>query len=115
MKNTPSALRSLEREYQRLRQSLAQIGYISQGSVLDRSTLKPPRSGYQWTRKVAQKTITVSLSPEQFQSLSQAIENERKLWKIIGEMEKISRQILFGSLPDTRRRKRLGKRVLGLN
>ena len=61
MKNTPAALRSLEREYQRLRQSLAQIGYISQGSVLDRSTLKPRRSGYQWTRKVAGKTITVSL------------------------------------------------------
>jgi hypothetical protein len=82
---------------------------------LDRSTLKPSRSGYQWTRKVAQKTITVSLSSEQFQSLRQAIENERKLWKTIREMEKISRQILFGSLPDTRRRKRLGKRVLGFN
>jgi hypothetical protein len=29
-------------------------------------------------------------------------------------MEKVSRQILFGILPDTRRRKRLGKKVLGL-
>ena len=114
MKNTPSALRSLEREYQRLRQSLAQIGYISQGSVLDRSTLKPRRSGYQWTRKVARKTITVSLSPEQFQSLKRAVDNERKLWKTIQKMEKVSRQILFGVLPDTRRRKRLGKKVLGV-
>src|ERR1043166_1831852 len=114
MKNTPSPFLSLEREYKRLRQSLAHLGYISQGSVLDRSTLKPPRSGYQWTRKVAAKTITVSLSAEQFQSLKRAVENERKLWKTVQRMEKISRQILFGALPDTRRRKRLSKKVLGL-
>ena len=114
MKSTPSALRSLEREYQRLRQSLAHIGYISQGSVLDRSTLKARRSGYQWTRKAAGKTITVSLSPEQIQSLKRAVDNERKLWKTIQQMEKVSRQILFASLPDTRRRKRLAKKVLGL-
>ncbi len=113
MKTTPSTLRALERHYGRLRKSLAQIGYISQGSVVDRSTLKSPRHGYQWTRKVAQKTITLSLSAEQFEALSQAIENERKLWKLIREMEKVSRQILFGNLPDTRRRKRLGKKVLG--
>ena len=110
---TPSTLSALERHYERLRKSLAQIGYISQGSVLDRSTLKPPRHGYQWTRKVAQKTITVSLSAEQFEALSQAVENERKLWKTISEMEKVSRRILFGKLPDTHRRKRLGKKVLG--
>ena len=113
MKTTPSTLSPLECHYEQLRKSLAQIGYISQGSVVDRSTLKSPRHGYQWTRKVAQKTITVSLSAEQFEGLSQAIENERKLWKIIREMEKVSRQILFGNLPDTRRRKRLGKKVLG--
>jgi hypothetical protein len=114
MKKTASPPSSLERHYDRLRQSLAQIGYISQGSVLDRSTLRPPRRGYQWTRKVARKTITVALSSEQFHWLEQAVDNERKLWKTIQEMEKISRQILFGTLPDTRRRKRLGKKVLGL-
>jgi hypothetical protein len=114
MQRTVSSLRAWERRYARLRQSLTQIGYISQGSVLDRSSLKSGRTGYQWTRKVAQKTITVSLSPEQFQSLKQAIENERKLWKIIQEMERLSRQILFASVPDPRRRKPLGKKVLGL-
>ncbi len=114
MKKTAFPPGSLERQYDRLRQRLAQIGYISQGSVLDRSTLRPPRCGYQWTRKVARKTITVALSPEQFHSLKRAVENERKLWKTIQEMEKISRQILFGTLPDPRRRKCLGKKVLGL-
>lgn len=114
MKKTASLPSSLERHYDRLRQSLAQIGYISQGSVLDRSTLRPPRRGYQWTRKVAGRTITVALSAAQFHWLKQAVDNERKLWKTIQEMEKISRQILFETLPDTRRRKRLGKKVLGL-
>lgn len=110
----PTPLASLERHYERLRQNLARIGYISQGSVLDRSTLKHPRSGYQWTRKVARKTLTVALSPEQFHSLRDAIENRRDLQKTIAKMEKLSRQILFETLPDTRRRKSLPRKVLGL-
>ncbi|HTV63142.1 MAG TPA: DUF6788 family protein [Verrucomicrobiae bacterium] len=105
-------LDSLRREYKRLSSSLGSIGYISQGSVLDRSTLHPPRSGYQWTRKVAQKTITVALSPEQFHGLSKAIENRRKLAKTLIKMEKISRRILFDSLADTHRRKQLDNNVL---
>ena len=112
MKTKPAPLESLKREYQRLSGSLAALGYISQGSVLDRSTLHPPRSGYQWTRKVARKTITVALSPQQFQSLRKAIENRRTLAKTLGRMETLSRRILFGSLPDTRRRKPLRKNVL---
>ncbi len=106
--------RDLQRQYQRLCSSLASTGYISQGSVLDRSNLRPPRSGYQWTRKVARKTITVALGPEQFHSLRQAIDNRRHLQKTINEMERLSRRILFGTLPDTRRRKSLPKKVLGL-
>ena len=106
-------LQTLEREYRRLSRRLAGIGYISQGSVLDRSTLRPPRSGYQWTRKLAQKTVTVALSPEQFEHLRKAIENRRALAKTLAQMEKLSRQILFSTLPDTRRRKPLPKKVLG--
>ena len=105
---------SVPRRYQRLRQRLTRLGFISQGSVLDRSTLTPPRSGYQWTRKVGQKTITVALSRAQYDALKEAVENQRKLKKIVGEMERVSRQILFETLPDTRRRKPLSKRVLGL-
>ena len=114
MKKKSNPTDSPQRQYQRLCSSLTSIGYISQGSVLDRSTLCPPRSGYQWTRKVARKTITVALSPEQFHSLRGAIQNRRKLQKIIAQMEKLSRQILFKTLPDTRRRKSLPKNVLGL-
>lgn len=112
-KRKTSSLRSLQGEYRRLSSSLARIGYISQGSVLDRSTLRPPRSGYQWTRKLAQKTTTVALSPQQFQQLRNAIQNRRKLAKTLTQMEKLSRQILFSTLPDTSRRKPLAKKVLG--
>jgi hypothetical protein len=112
-KSKTSPIQSLERAYRRLSSSLAGIGYISQGSVLDRSTLRPPRSGYQWTRKLAQKTITVALSPEQFQHLRKAIANRRTLTKTLAQMETISRQILFSALPDTRRRKALRKKALG--
>jgi hypothetical protein len=114
MKKKSAPADARQPQYQRLCASLANTGYISQGSVLDRSTLRPPRSGYQWTRKVARKTITVALSQEQFLALRQAIDNRRKLQKIIGTMEKLSRQILFETLPDTRHRKSLPKKVLGL-
>ena len=114
MKTTPSE-NDLVRQYEALRQRLARIGYITQGSVLDRSRLTPPRSGYQWTRNVGRKTVTVSLSQAQYEALNEAVKNERTLWKIVGEMERLSRRILFGTLPDTRRRKRLTKKVLGLN
>ena len=114
MKKKLAPEHSLQRQYQRLCSSLASTGYISQGSVLDRSALRTPRSGYQWTRKVARKTITVALSPEQFQSLRQAIQNRRNLQKTIAKMEKLSCQILFGTLPDTHRRKPLPKAVLGV-
>lgn len=114
MKNSSPSLAALEKEYDRLRKSLAQTGYISQGSVQARSVATSGRSGYQWTRKVAQKTVSVALSEQQFAAMKQAILNERQLWNTIRQMEKISRQILFASLPDTRRRKRLAKKVLGL-
>lgn len=114
MKTKAPATDSLQRQYQRLCSSLASTGYISQGSVLDRSTLRPPRSGFQWTRKVARKTVTVALSPEQFHCLRKAVENRRTLQKTISKMEKLTRQILFGSLPDTRRRKPLPKKALGV-
>ena len=115
MKDAPDSLAALKTQYHQLRQSLARTGYISQGSVLQRSVAASGRSGYQWTRKVALKTVSVALSQPQFEAMKEAVTNERKLWKIIQEMERVSRRIIFLSAPDTRRRKRLSKKVLGLN
>jgi hypothetical protein len=104
----------LQKDYQRLRRSLAEIGYISQGSVVDRSKLRPPRSGYQWTRKVKGKTITVALTQSEFEALAQAIANERKLNETIRQMEQISRRILFTNRSQPGQRKPLRQKVLGL-
>ena len=111
---TPDALAAWKAQYHRLRRSLARIGYISQGSVLQRSVAAAGRSGYQWTRKVAQKTLSVSLSQSQFVAMRQAAANERKLWKTVQEMERVSHRIIFASTSDTRRRKPLSKKVLSL-
>ena len=115
MNDTPKALTAWKAEYRRLRQSLARTGYISQGSVQQRSVKASGRSGYQWTRKVSQKTVSVALSQAQFKAMQEAVVNERKLWEIVRQMERLSRQIIFASATDTQRRKRLSKKVLGLN
>lgn len=109
-----TSLPAWEQEYKRLQQQLARIGYISQGSVVDRSRLKQPRSGFQWTRKLSQKTVTVALSQDQFNALSRAIRNRRALAKTIRRMEQLSRKIIFATAPDTNHRKPLPPKVLGL-
>jgi hypothetical protein len=114
MKNFPKASSNLTKRYASLRQSLARIGYISDGSVLDRATLRPPRTGYQWTRKMGQKTVTVALSAEQFEGMKKAIQNRRHLRKTLHAMETLSRQIVFATTPDTRRFKPLKSRDLRL-
>jgi len=102
-----------ETTYAQLRKQLAQTGWISEGYVQDRG---PGAGGpcYQWTRKVKGKTVSVALSQEQYHWLKEAIANWRTLQKILKEMQQLSRQILFETLPNPNRRKRLGKRVLGL-
>jgi hypothetical protein len=104
---------ALEAEYARLQTRVAQVGWISQGYVQDRG---PGAGGphYQWTRKVRAKTVSVALSREQFEALAEAIQNWRELEGILDRMQQLTRQIIFGTLPDTRRRKRLSKKVLGL-
>jgi len=99
--------------YARLRGQLSKTGWISQGYVQDRG---PGAGGpcYQWTRKVKGKTVSVALSQEQFQWLKEAIENWKKLQAILKDMQLLSRQVLFETLPNPKRRKRLGKKVLGL-
>jgi hypothetical protein len=117
MKNKDAAagVAALKSRYERLRGKLGRIGYISQGTVLKRTVAATGRSGYQWSRKVAGKTVSVSLSRAQYEEMKQAVANERKLWETVQQMEKVSRQIIFASTPDTHRRKRLSKKVLGTN
>ena len=100
--------------YTALRAALAQTGWISEGYVQDRG---PGAGGpcYQWTRKVKGKTVSVALSKEQYQWLRDAITNWRRVQKTLREMQRLSRQVLFETVPNPKRRKRLSKKVLGLD
>ena len=60
------------------------------------------------------KTIHVALSKEQYDWLKQAIANWRTVQETLRQMQRLSREELFETLPHPKRRKRLGKRVLGL-
>ncbi len=101
-------------EYARLRARLGQIGWISHGYVQNRG---PGAGGpcYQWTRKVKGKTVSVALSESQYTALQEAIKNWKKVQEILTEMQQLSRQVIFTTLPNPPRRKRLTKKVLGLN
>lgn len=106
-------LAQIEAEYAHLRAQLGRLGWISHGYVQDRG---PGAGGpcYQWTRKVKAKTVSVALSQEQFAALKQAIDNWHQAQEILRRMQALSRQAIFETLPAPQRRKRLGKRVLGL-
>ncbi len=106
-------VKEIEAEYARLRARLAKVGWLSHGYVQDRG---PGAGGpcYQWTRKVKAKTVSVALSREQYLALEQAIENWHEVRQTLERMQALSRQIIFQSLPNPPRRKRLSKKVLGL-
>lgn len=111
--NTEFSLSQTKARYEKLSRQLAQTGWISEGYAQDRG---PGAGGpcYQWTRKVRKKTVSVALSKEQYEWLKAAIENWRQLQQTLKEMQRLSRQVLFATVPHPPRRKKLGKKVLGL-
>src|SRR5437763_8014485 len=113
MKRTPNSDPAPAAAYERLRTRLAQVGWISQGYVQDRG---PGAGGpcYQWTRKVKGKTVSVALSKEQYQWLSKAIVQWRQVQATLKQMQRLSRQVLFETVPHPPRRKSLSQRVLGI-
>lgn len=102
-----------EAQYARLRQRFHDLGWISEGYVQDRG---PGAGGpcYQWTRKLRGKTVSVALSRQQYEWLRTAIANWREAQATLKEMQRLSREVLFATVPHPPRRKRLGKKVLGL-
>jgi hypothetical protein len=99
--------------YRQLCTGLAGAGWISEGYVQDRG---PGAGGpcYQWTRKVKGKTVSVALSKEQYEWLREAIANWRALQSRLKEMQRLSREELFTTIPGPKRRKPLSKKVLGV-
>lgn len=107
------SLKSWQEEYDRLKTVLAQTGWISEGYVQARG---PGAGGpcYPWTRKVKGKTVNVALSKEQYEWLKVAIANWRTVQAALRQMQRLSREVLFTTVPGTQRRKQLSKKTLGL-
>lgn len=103
----------LEARYAELRQQLAGIGYLSDGSVYRRPA---GQSGtrFTWSTKVKARTVSLALSAEQADWLEQAIAEHRRVKKLLAEMRRLSRQIMRARFPDTERRSPLNKQVLRL-
>ena len=108
-----SSSSSRQKEYARLQAQLANTGWISEGYVQDRGS-GAGGPCYPWTRKVKGKTICVALSKEQYEWLKEAIANWRTVQETLRQMQRLSREELFETLPNPNRRKRLSKKVLGL-
>ena len=94
----------LRRDYQRLSRQLAVIEWICQGSVIKRTYQRPARNGlktygpyYSWTRKVANKTVTVALSLAQYHAMQFAIAKHRRMEGILDRMRRLSEKVIFGT------------------
>lgn len=98
-----SRLERYQHQYENLQAELTKIGFISSGSVMRRYTScgkagckcqadPPQRHGpyWQWTRKVAGKTVTRRLTEAEADLYRQWIDNGRQLNKIVANMETIS-------------------------
>lgn len=91
--------RKLEERYRLLKEELAGLGWLTDGSVV------PNHPGHwRWTRKVQAKTVAVSLSPAQADLFRAAIENHRRLEAILREMRTISQEVLLNSAENVRKK-----------
>jgi cyclopropane fatty-acyl-phospholipid synthase-like methyltransferase len=97
--------------FEHLAQALGKYGWISEGSVQDRGA-GAGGPHYQWTRRVNGRTLSVALSEEQYHWLKAAVANWRKLQATLKEMQRLTYQEMFNSLPEPKRRKPLSKKVL---
>lgn len=96
-------LADYERRYRELAAQLADVGFISSGSVTRRYTHcgtpgckchgDPPQPHgpyYQWTAKVDGKTVTRRLSPPEAKLYQEWIANDRRMRRLIQQMRQVA-------------------------
>lgn len=97
-----SSLQQLEQRHRALLGEIADIGLVLRGSIAQRLTrcgnptcrckADPPMLHgpyYQWTRKVAAKTVTVTLTPEQAARCKEWSRNMRKFDRLLTQIQDI--------------------------
>jgi len=83
-------------------QTALNAGPILQGSAVIQRYKRQTKRGikecgpyYLWTRKVKGKTVTVSITHEQYRKISQAVATRRKVDKLLKAMQDISQKIIL--------------------
>jgi hypothetical protein len=119
------AVAELKRRHRALARRLAQTGLILQGTITPRTLVRPDPQAktrsktygpyYQWTFKRAGKTVTVNLSAAQAKVFQKAINQHRKMEKIIGEMRRLSLGICESTTHGVKKRKLRKDVKLGLS
>lgn len=102
----PATLARLSAEYAQVRAELAHLGYILQGSIIERripcgkalcACTTDPQAWHgpyiQWSRKTHGRTVSTYLTPEQAVICRQWIDNNRKLEATLTRMRNLSRRI----------------------
>ena len=100
-----AALAELEARHAALARSIGEIGFIAQGSLSQRFThcnkpgcrcgATPPRLHgpyWQWTAKVAGRTVTRRLSDAEAARYTEWIANDRRLRRTVAQMREVAGQ-----------------------
>lgn len=109
---SPDALR---RRYTRLVDRLGKTELVLQGSITERTLVREdPKDAtvrkrygpyYQWTRKRGGKTVNINLSAARAKAYQKAINHQRKVEKLLKEMQRLSQQILDSTTQGVIKRK----------
>ncbi len=104
-RSTTDQLDDLQRQYRELARQVADIGFITAGTITHRRTrcgkpscgchADPPRLHgpyYQWTRKINGKTVTRRLTEREANLHTEWINNDRQLHALITQMRDIAGQ-----------------------
>lgn len=102
-KSTAARLAAYQASYRELAERIAEIGFVSAGSITSRYTRcgtpncrchadPPQRHGpyYQWTAKVDGKTVTRRLTETEADQYQEWIDNDRELRALITQMRQIA-------------------------
>ena len=95
-------------EYRDLQKRLRHVPLLAQGNVFATEPHpKAPRASthYKWTRKLRGKTVSETLSKEQFEAFKEAIEANRLVEHSLKRMRQIAQDAMLRALPDSPRKR----------
>lgn len=115
--STAAKLAAYQDRYRELAEKVADLGFISAGSITRRYTkcaspncrcrAEPPRPHgpyWQWTAKVDGKTVTRRLSQNEADLYQRWIDNDRELRSLITQMREVAKQATELILTDAKDR-----------